>query len=430
MNKITASQIESLKKKYHLIGDNPKYNEALQDALKAAQYDMNVLVNGESGVGKDIFARIIHEESNRKKEKLIPVNCGALPEGTIESELFGHVKGAFTSAEKDRKGYFEIANNGTIFLDEIGELPLSIQVKLLRVLENGEILPVGSSEPRKVNVRIVGATNVDLQKAIQNGKFREDLYYRLCQSTLTIPPLRERKEDILWLFREFTGNIASTYNIPFKQLDDNAKQMLINYPWKGNIRQLKNVAEHIIYFEDEPIITKEILQKHLEPVTTNTVPMIVGAGHDDTTDRELLLKALSMGQIINDMRREIAELKQTVTSLLHGQAVAGTTLSSPSPQTIIDNIGTTNVHLISKQETDTANINILHQPEDCENYQNDELGIQDNEIIDDDSLSLDDREYKAIKIALQRYKTREEAAKALSISARTLYRKIKRFNLN
>ena len=262
--------IQKIKLRYGIIGNDPKLNMAINKAIQVAPTDLSILISGESGVGKDVFSRIIHENSLRKHVKqgkgLISVNCGAIPEGTIESELFGHVKGAFTGAERNRKGYFEEADGGTIFLDEIGELPLAMQVKLLRVLENGEIMPVGSSTAQKINVRIVAATNVDLVAAVRNGHFREDLYYRLQQISISIPPLRERKDDIPLLFRKFSSDVAEKYNMPPIFLTEDARQYLMNYPWYGNIRELKNMTEQIAVVETERTITRAILQNYLNYV--------------------------------------------------------------------------------------------------------------------------------------------------------------------
>ena len=251
--------IQTIKNRYDIVGNDPKLLMAINKAIQVAPTDLSILVTGESGVGKEVFARMIHDNSGRKHKKLVPVNCGAIPEGTIESELFGHVKGSFTGADKDRKGYFEEADGGTIFLDEVGELPLAMQVKLLRVLENGEIIPVGSSTARKINVRVVAATNVDLMAAIRKGQYREDLYYRLNQISIAIPPLRERKDDIIMLFRKFASDVSEKYHMPLLQLTDDARQYLRQYPWYGNVRELKNVTEQIAVVENDRMVTSEIL---------------------------------------------------------------------------------------------------------------------------------------------------------------------------
>ena len=315
--------IQTVKLRYGIIGNDPKLLLAINKAIQVAPTDLSILITGESGVGKDIFSRIIHENSLRKHVKqgkgLISVNCGAIPEGTIESELFGHVKGAFTGADKNRKGYFEEADGGTIFLDEIGELPLAMQVKLLRVLENGEIIPVGSSTAQKINVRVVAATNIDLVAAVRNGRFREDLYYRLQQISIYIPPLRERIDDIPLLFRKFSSDVAEKYHMPPIFLTEDAREYLMHYPWYGNIRELKNVTEQIAVVETERTITRSILENYLSYVPEEKMPALVTAtpgGNTLISDRELLLKALSMGQMISEMRNEINELRQAVTQ--HG----------------------------------------------------------------------------------------------------------------
>ena len=266
--------IQNIKNRYSIIGNNLELNHSLSVAVQVATNDLSVLITGESGVGKDVFSKIIHENSSRKHKNLVAVNCGAIPEGTIESELFGHVKGAFTSADKDRKGYFEMADGGTIFLDEIGELPLAMQAKLLRVLQSGEMMRVGSSETKKVNVRVVAATNMDITKAIKEGKFRTDLYYRLNQIPIYLPPLRERKEDIELLFRKFASDIADTYKMKPLKLTESGKEYFINYPWYGNIRELKNITEQISIIEKEREITDEIAMKYLQYSHESKLPAI------------------------------------------------------------------------------------------------------------------------------------------------------------
>ena len=395
--------IQSLKQRYDIIGNDPKLLMALNKAIQVAPTNLSILITGESGVGKDVFSRIIHENSSRKHVRqgrgLISVNCGAIPEGTIESELFGHVKGAFTGADRSRKGYFEEANGGTIFLDEIGELPLAMQVKLLRVLENGEIIPVGSSTPQKIDVRVVAATNVDIVRAVREGRFREDLYYRLNQLSIYLPPLRERKDDIPLLFRKFSSDVAEKYHMPPIVLTDNARTMLMNYPWYGNVRELKNITEQIAVVETERTITPDILQNYLAYIPAERMPAIVPeapapAPANQITDRELLLKALSMGQMINEMRSEINDLRQMVSQL------AANNNNYPLPAT--------------------------HYP----------LPTQDEEfvtpeIIEDEALGLEDRERRAILRALEHSQgNRKQAAADLHISERTLYRKIKEYNIS
>jgi len=383
---------------------------ALNKAIQVAPTNLSILITGESGVGKDVFSRIIHENSTRKHVRqgrgLISVNCGAIPEGTIESELFGHVKGAFTGADRSRKGYFEEADGGTIFLDEIGELPLAMQVKLLRVLENGEIIPVGSSTAQKIDVRVVAATNVDIVRAVREGRFREDLYYRLNQLSIYLPPLRERKEDIPLLFRKFSSDVAEKYHMPPIVLTEDARTMLMNYPWYGNVRELKNITEQIAVVETERNITPDILQNYLSYIPAERMPAIVPeaaapAAASQITDRELLLKALSMGQMINELRGEINDLRQMVSRLASGSAMP---LGGGTPTQIISHPAT----------------QPLPQDDD----------FVTPEIIEDEAVSLEDRERRAILRALEHNQgNRKQTAADLHISERTLYRKLKGYNI-
>ena len=400
--------IQSLKLRYDIIGNDPKLLLALNKAIQVAPTDLSILITGESGVGKDVFSRIIHENSTRKHARggrgLISVNCGAIPEGTIESELFGHVKGAFTGADRSRKGYFEEADGGTIFLDEIGELPLAMQVKLLRVLENGEIIPVGSSTAQKINVRVVAATNVDIVEAVRTGRFREDLYYRLNQISIYLPPLRERKDDVPLLFRKFSSDVAEKYHMPPIVLTEAARRMMMDYPWYGNVRELKNITEQIAVVETERSITPEILQNYLSYIPTEKMPALVdggrqAAGGSQITDRELLLKALTMGQMINEMRSEINDLRQMVSQLAHGTSL-------PLEHTSF--LPATQPHADAYEEEFVT-----------------------PEVIEDESLGLEDRERRAIIRALEQNRgNRKQAAADLHISERTLYRKLKEYNLS
>ena len=383
---------------------------ALNKAIQVAPTNLSILITGESGVGKDVFSRIIHENSTRKHVRqgrgLISVNCGAIPEGTIESELFGHVKGAFTGADRSRKGYFEEADGGTIFLDEIGELPLAMQVKLLRVLENGEIIPVGSSTAQKIDVRVVAATNVDIVRAVREGRFREDLYYRLNQLSIYLPPLRERKEDIPLLFRKFSSDVAEKYHMPPIVLTEDARTMLMNYPWYGNVRELKNITEQIAVVETERSITPDILQNYLSYIPAERMPAIVPEATAPTaasqiTDRELLLKALSMGQMINELRGEINDLRHMVSQLASGTAMP---MGGGTPTQIISHPAT----------------QPLPQDDD----------FVTPEIIEDEAVSLEDRERRAILRALEHNQgNRKQTAADLHISERTLYRKLKGYNI-
>lgn len=417
--------IQQLKLRYGIIGNDSKLLQALNKAIQVAPTDLSILIHGESGVGKDVFSRIIHENSLRKHVKqgrgLVSVNCGAIPKGTIESELFGHVKGAFTGAEKNRKGYFEEADGGTIFLDEIGELPLDMQVKLLRVLENGEIIPVGSSTVLKVNVRVVAATNVDLVAAVRSGRFREDLYYRLQQISIYIPPLRERKEDIPLLFRKFSSDMAERYHMPPIFLIDDAREFLMNYPWNGNIRELKNVTEEIAVVEKDRSISKAILLNYLDAVPEEKMPALYNGNVQGTTaitDRELLLKALSMGQMINEMRNEINDLKQYVSQLAGGISIAPPPAAMSHPDfpliepSIPPSDGT--IHVISPSDN-------IQQPED---------EFQESEVVEAEPLSIEEMEKRLIQQALARHNGRRTpTAKELKISERTLYRKIKDYGI-
>ena len=423
--------IQNIMLRYGIIGRDPKLLMALSKAVQVAPTDLSILITGESGVGKDVFSRLIHDGSNRNssKSRLISVNCGAIPEGTIESELFGHVKGAFTGADKDRKGYFEEANGGTIFLDEVGELPLSMQVKLLRVLENGEILPVGSSTPRKVDVRVVAATNVDLFAAVHNGRFREDLYYRLNQISITIPPLRERPDDIPLLFRKFSSDVAERYKMSPVFLSPDGKEYVMKYPWYGNVRELKNITEQISVVEQSRTITRAILQNYLNYVPEETLPaMYAGQPAGVISDRELLLKALTMGQMINEMRSEINDLRNAVSQLAASLPAADCRLPSADrhPQNLFNIPHThSSAHLASEPNAnsgfDTHDTNFEVSPEE---------EFQPSEIIDDEPLALEKRERAAIERALQRHSgNRRLAAQDLHISQRTLYRKLNEYGI-
>ena len=410
--------IESVKAKYDIIGNSPLLNHAIEMAVRVAPTDMSVLIMGESGVGKEIFSRIIHDNSDRgrsSRNKLIAVNCGAIPEGTIESELFGHKKGSFTSADTDRKGYFEVANGGTIFLDEVGELPLSMQAKLLRVLENGEILPVGSSVPQKVDVRIVSATNVDIEQAVRNGKFRQDLYYRLCQISIKVPALRERKEDIPLLFRKFAADVADRQHTDPIRLSDDAKQYLVNYPWYGNIRELKHFAESISVLEYDRTITRETLHNYLKYNTSGNVPTVYknGDGSTEMTDRELLLRVLSMGNMIHELHNEINELKGTISELARG----GMPVKQPIAQHPVEAVPTIIAH------HDDVPVHYIPNNDEAEEF-------TDTEVIEDEPLALEEREKRAIIKALEKHHgNRKPAAADLNISERTLYRKLKKYGI-
>lgn len=411
------TDIQTIKQRFEIIGNAPALNRALEIASQVAITDMSVLVTGESGVGKEVFSKIIHQQSPRKHNKYIAVNCGAIPEGTIESELFGHVKGAFTNAERDRKGYFAEADKGTIFLDEVAELPLGMQVKLLRVLESGEFLPVGSSTLQKSDVRIVAATNVDLPEAIKKGKFREDLYYRLNQISIFVPPLRERKEDIYLLWRKFALNQADKYRMPVADLTPEAREYLEQFPWYGNVRQLKNVAEQISIIESIRPIDRATLEKYIPKLHEQTLPTVwQGDAQGQLTERDLLLKALNVNRMLGDMRAEINELKSIINSLVH----------SSQPHAIIETkpmaLPSQALPFVVPEKERVKNSEEFIDPEPITTTTAEE---------ETPSLSLADKEKETIEAALRHYKgKRKPAAKELGISERTLYRKIKEYNID
>lgn len=453
--------IKSLKNKYKIVGNDEELSRSLSVAVQVAPTDMSILIMGESGVGKDVFSKIIHENSSRKHGKIVSVNCGAIPEGTIESELFGHVKGAFTSADKDRKGYFEEADKSTIFLDEVGELPLSMQAKLLRVLESGEMMRVGSSTVKKVDVRVIAATNVDMIKAVREGKFREDLYFRLNQISIHIPPLRARKDDIGLLFKRFALDIADRYRMDPISLTDDALDYLKSYPWYGNIRELKNVTEQMSVIETERVITKDMAMKYLyydenaklpvlyqQPTVQNQQSVELSLASSAITDRELLLKALSMGQMIKEMKEEINELKKTLLILTSRQQVKplddsaedadNANLSSSDDNTVIDKLlPYEGWHYAPSAKKDSVK-RLGKHTFDAE-YINDDAAEELLEVTSIDAdvtsyeepLSLEEREIVAIKKALEKNGgNRRKAAKDLRIAERTLYRKLKSYGLD
>lgn len=404
--------ISAIKQQFKIIGNDPYLNRAIEIAVQVAATDLTVFINGESGTGKDVIPQIIHKNSSRKHGAYFAINCGAIPEGTIDSELFGHEKGAFTGAVETRKGYFEVADGGTLFLDEVGELPLATQARLLRVLENGEFIKVGSSKIQKTNVRVVAATNVNIPVAIEKGKFRADLYYRLNTMPIFVPPLRERKDDIKLLFRKFTADIAEKYKMPPLQLTPEALIMLENYRWEGNIRQLKNVTEQISILEKERMITPEILKRYL-PEDKTSLPILYknNTADDVISDRDLLYKVLF------DMRKDIMELRATVRELSENK------INNTSPDS----------SLSASQHITPVTTMLPHDnmttPEDYFSDQDIEVEfLQDKQ--DSESLSLEDKEKEVIQKALIKYKgKRKDAAKELGISERTLYRKINEYNI-
>lgn len=404
--------LQAIKQRFGIIGNDIQLNRALEKAVRVAATDISVLVCGESGVGKENVPKIIHSLSHRKHAKYIAVNCGAIPEGTIDSELFGHEKGAFTGATQDRKGYFEVADGGTIFLDEVGELPLTTQVRLLRVLENGEFIKVGSSKVQKTNVRIVAATNVNMQDAIAKNKFREDLYYRLSTIEISLPPLRERKEDIHLLFRKFASDFAQKYRMPAIRLDENAVRILENYPFKGNIRQLKNLTEQISVIEENRMISASKLQQYL-PHNFGNLPAVVDqkSNADFATERDIMYK------ILFDMRNDINDLKKLTSELIEKGS--------------IEEISEQNHQLIEKiyggPSNSDSNIEVLNIPQRIS--QEEEYDYAET-IDEDETLSLQEKEVEMIKKALEKnHNKRKLAAKDLGISERTLYRKIKQYDL-
>lgn len=406
-----SKEIQKIKLRFGIVGNAEELNRAIDIAMQVAPTDLSVLVTGESGVGKEFFPQIIHQNSARKHYKYIAVNCGAIPEGTIDSELFGHVKGAFTGAIDERNGYFAEANNGTIFLDEIGELPLATQARLLRVLESGEYIKVGSSRVEKTNVRIVAATNVNLVEAIARGDFREDLYYRLNTIPVKVPALRERPDDVILLFRKFAADVSERYTMPSVQLTDGAKRLLMAYPWPGNIRQLKNVTEQITLLSSQREVTEEVLRDYLPEVKSN-LPMLAGAktthGKTFESEREILY------QILFDMRQDMTELKRQVSALMGGEMPRSTAYPSRSDLALMDGM----------QTTPPATISIRSQKE------SDDFEYQDTEEYVEEPLSIEDAERELIRKALIRHKGRRKAAAAeLGFSERTLYRKIEKYNL-
>lgn len=408
--------LQAIKQRFEIIGNDPHLNRAIEKAIRVAPTDISVLVTGESGVGKENIPKIIHHLSHRKHAKYIAVNCGAIPEGTIDSELFGHEKGSFTGATAARSGYFEVADGGTIFLDEVGELPLTTQVRLLRVLENGEFIKVGSSQVQKTNVRIVAATNLNMQEAINKGKFREDLYYRLSTIEINLPPLRERVDDIHLLFRKFAADFAQKYKMPPVKLSDNAVKVLENYGFPGNIRQLRNIAEEISVVEENRSISSDRLLQYLPAKGTNLPTVIENkkSSSEFSTEREIMYK------ILFDMRNDINDLKKLTLDLMQSGSV--------------EKVKEENKKLIQKiykedvSDAETENqvevVRINEKYKESDNYDFEET------IDADESLSIQDKEIELIKKSLDRNKgKRKLAAKELGISERTLYRKIKHYEL-
>lgn len=392
--------IQGIKQRFGIIGNSPLLNRAIDVAMQVANTDLSVLVLGESGVGKEFFPKIIHELSARKHNNYVAINCGAIPEGTIDSELFGHEKGSFTDAREARKGYFEEADKGTIFMDEVAELPLSTQVRLLRVLETGEFLKVGSSKAQKTDVRVVAATNVNVSEQIQLGKFREDLYYRLNAITIQVPSLKQRPEDIELLFRKFSADISEKYRIPPLQITDEARQLMLSYPWPGNVRELKNVSEQVTIVEKSRTLTAEALKRSLPNIEANRLPVLFGkGGQSGMSEREILYGVLF------DMQKDIHQLKQAVSKLGEGR------MENVSPETV--------TILPSDSSMPSYPVSVPHA----------EI-INESVPVHEEDLSLEKREKKMIEQALVKYHgNRRKASLELGISERTIYRKIKEYNI-
>jgi transcriptional regulator with PAS, ATPase and Fis domain len=407
--------IQAIKQRFGIIGNSALLSRAIDIANQVAPTDLTVFITGESGVGKEVFPKIIHQQSSRKHGSYIAVNCGAIPEGTIDSELFGHEKGSFTGAHEARKGYFEVANGGTIFLDEVAELPLSTQVRLLRVLESGEFFKVGSSKVIKTDVRVVAATNINISEAIRTGKFRQDLYYRLNTVPIFIPALRERKDDIHLIFRKFASDFAERYRMPSIQLDEDAQRLLEEYRWPGNVRQLKNITEQVSIIEENRTLTAATFRRYLPSVQFNELPVLYKKEGDDKefSERDLLYKVLF------EMKKDIHDLKKVVSGISQEGSISSDVHKRDS--VLIDRLDD-DMHNLEEIRDNVK----IHHPSDIETY---EEPIHESEIIDE-PLSLQEKEIDMIRKALKRNNgKRKNAAKELGISERTLYRKIKEFNI-
>ncbi|UAB85791.1 sigma 54-interacting transcriptional regulator [Zunongwangia sp. SCSIO 43204] len=428
--------VQAIKQRFGIIGDDPKLNRAIEKAIQVSPTDISVLVTGESGVGKESIPKIVHSLSHRKHGKYIAVNCGAIPEGTIDSELFGHEKGAFTGATQTRSGYFEVADGGTIFLDEVGELPLPTQVRLLRVLENGEFIKVGSSKVQKTNVRIVAATNINMFESIKKEKFREDLYYRLSTVEIHLPPLRERKGDIHLLFRKFASDFALKYKMPTIRLEDDAVLLMQKYHWGGNIRQLRNIAEQISVLEQDRSINGKELKEYLPDMGSN-LPAVISDKKKDSdfsNEREILYKVLF------DMKNDLNDLKKLTLKLMQeGNSKEVRDENEGLIQKIYGN-GDEDTEDFNVEDLDSDNLEVLQIPQqssrsEYEAPEPENLSEKDKyhfaeEIEEEETLSLQDKELELIKKSLERHNgKRKAAAEELGISERTLYRKIKQYNL-
>ena len=412
--------LQALKQRFEIIGNSIGLNRALEKAMQVAPTDISVLITGESGVGKEVIPKIAHQLSHRKHSKFIAVNCGAIPEGTIDSELFGHEKGAFTGATQTRAGYFEVADGGTIFLDEVGELPLTTQVRLLRVLETGEFIKVGSSKVQKTNVRIVAATNVNMQEAIKKNKFREDLYYRLSTVEINLPPLRKRPEDIHLLFRKFCSDFAQKYSMPTIKLDEEAISILTNYRWDGNIRQLKNIAEQLSVLEENRMIKKDVLIDYL-PNLGDNLPAIISEKSEKSefnNEREILYKVLF------DMKGDLNDLKKLTLELMQTSNISE---FKKNNEQLINKVYQ-NENYSSEKNIEIVNVENNKSTEENKDFEDKFDYIQEVKAIE--SLSIQEKELELIKKSLEKHAgKRKLAAEELGISERTLYRKIKQFDL-
>ena len=425
---ITAPEIQSVKQRFGIIGHSPLLNHAIQVAMQAAPTEMTVLITGESGSGKESFSKIIHSLSLRKHGKFIAINCGAIPEGTIDSELFGHEKGSFTGAHEARKGYFEVTDGGSIFLDEIGEMPLGTQARLLRVLENGEFIKVGSSKVQKTNVRVFTATNVNLIKAVEKGKFREDLYYRLNTVPIFVPPLRERGEDMVLLFRKFTGDFSEKYHVKSITLDAAAKEVLLRYPFPGNIRQLKNIAEQVSLLEEQREVDAVTMSRYL-PEAGTRLPLAFKGGNSESTDfseRDILYKVLF------DMKKDMNELKKLILESYQSGGINSSLIQKH--QGLFEEIDSSMIPKDMPESPNQFTMPLLLESKSKDEPQEDDYEQEVIEDIvheeDDNSLSLERKEKEMILKALRKHNNkRKYAANDLGISERTLYRKIKQYDI-
>ena len=425
---LTSQEIQAVKQRFGIIGHSPLLNHAIQVAMQASPTEMTVLITGESGSGKESFSKIIHSLSLRKHGKFIAINCGAIPEGTIDSELFGHEKGSFTGAHEARKGYFEVTDGGSIFLDEIGEMPLGTQARLLRVLENGEFIKVGSSKVQKTNVRVITATNVNLIKAVEKGKFREDLYYRLNTVPIFVPPLRERGEDILLLFRKFTGDFSEKYHVKTITLDAGAQEVILRYPFPGNIRQLKNIAEQVSLLEEQREVDALTMSRYLPEASTRLPLALKGGGSEsmDFSERDILYKVLF------DMKKDMNELKKLILESYQSGGINSSLIQKH--QGLFEDLETSMVPKEMSESPNQFTMPLLLESKNTEVPQEEEYEEEIIEDIvheeDDNSLSLERKEKEMILKALRKHNNkRKYAANDLGISERTLYRKIKQYDI-